>query len=233
MTTYNTEADYYSHEGAPQAVKLFTELHGRKHDVSVAMSLTQLRKRLDKLPQDTKMKAALADLWLGLSQRVGRDRRKTKPPTSPFAKEGVSYKATKQAILEWEAAWRLKKIANTSAFELHQSGASEVQNSAVMLRAKLLWLVEHGDILGWIQELPVEGFDAASVPDLTVQAWTLNDALHQPWRDPREQSLWVKRFAAGNRLLEAEVQRLALAAQAVRTDGVDHRTDPSRSANRC
>ena len=214
MTTYNTDADYYSHEGTPQAVKLFTELHGRNHDVSLAMTLSQLRKKLDKLPADTKVQVALADLWLGLSQRAGRARRKVSPPPSPFVKEGTSRKASAKAILKWEAAWRLKKFTSTAMQELHRSGPAAIQDATKDLQAKLLWLVEHGDILGWIQELPEEGFDAAQVSNLTVQAWTLNDALRQPWRDVREQSLWVKRFAAGHRLLEAEVQRLALSAQA-------------------
>src|SRR5690606_23016088 len=85
---------------------------------------------------------------------------------------------------------------------------------AAILQRKLLWLVENGDVLGWIEDLDVQAFERAKVADLNIRSWTLYQTLRRPWRDPQEQQIWASRYRAGNRLLEAEVAKLALTAVA-------------------
>lgn len=215
MTTYNSKSEYFHGEGLPQAVRLFDELKSRKsHGVSLAMSLPQLRQKIETLPDETRLQGALADLWLDLPQKEARLRRKTAPPPSPFVKEGKTIRAAKKEIRDWDAAWRLKEAAVEAAQIFAASGAPTISRAAHILRAKLLWLVENGDVLGWIGELPEDSLTAQAAPDLSVQTWTIDDALLQPWRQPQEQALWAARFAAGNRMLESEVNARVLAAMA-------------------
>lgn len=216
MTTYNSKADYYSNEGQPQAVRLFDKLGSRKHHgVSLAMTLDQLRKRLEQLPDNTPIQAALADLWLDLDQKEARRRRKDEPPPSPFVTVGKSEVAPKGEIPAWDLAWRMKRIAQEGAQLLQRSGSARVQSEATLLQKKLLWLVANGKILGWSEEVPTVAFERSFVSEVTVKAWTLFDALRKPWEDPQEQFLWTKRYAASNRQLEAEVESLTLAAQTI------------------
>lgn len=217
MTMRATTEQYYD-DGKKQAVDLFNELYPRRnHGVDLTMDSTALSRRIDELPGHTQLKAGLADLWLKLSQTEGMHRRRVSPPLSPFRKipgKGNAKWASKEEIERWDAAWRLRETASEARQKMLRSGSSKVASASAILQQKLLWLVENGDILGWIEELDVSAFDQASVADLDIQSWTVQQALHQPWRAPDEQDLWVKRYEAGNRLLEAEVKRLALTARA-------------------
>ena len=216
MTTHPNKEQYYTSEGLPQAVRLFDELYSRKrHGVTLSMSIDQLRQHLEKLPGNTVMPAALTALWLDLSQKEERERRKTEPPKNPFGPDGKAKKATKEAILKWEAAWRLKRVMSEGAQAFQRSGSEKVKSTAQTLHAKLLWVIENGDVLGWIGELPTEAIEKAVIGDLDIKAMTLHNALLKPWQDPQEQVLWAKRFRAGNRLLEKEVENKSLAALAM------------------
>lgn len=212
-----TKDEYYL-DGKKQAKKLFDELYPRRnHGVDLAMDSSSLSRRIDSLPGDTQLKAGLADLWLKLSQTEGMHRRRVSPPPSPFRKipgRGNAKWASKDEIVRWDAAWRLRETASEARQKMLRSGSSKVANASAILQQKLLWLVENGDVLGWIEELDVSAFDQASVADLDIQSWTIQQALHKPWRAHDEQDLWVKRYEAGNRLLEAQVKRLALTARA-------------------
>src|SRR5690606_18747601 len=151
----------------PQAVALFNELHPRaNHGVTLAISLDQLRKRLDKLPDDTLIPSALAALWLRLNQREERDRRKIEPPPNPFIQVGAAKKAPKKAILEWDAAWRLKKMMSKGVQDMQLSGAEATSKAAATLLRKLQWVIATGEVLGWIEELPEE-----AVADMQVRQW--------------------------------------------------------------
>lgn len=111
MTTYNSKADYYSNEGQPQAVRLFDKLGSREHHgVSLAMTLGELRKRLEQFSDNTPIQAALADLWLDQDQKEARRRRKDKPPQSLFVTVGKSEVAPKGEIPSWDLAWRTAAI---------------------------------------------------------------------------------------------------------------------------
>lgn len=224
MTMRATTEQYYE-DAKKQAVDLFNHLHPRAaHGLNLTMDSAEIGRRIDALPGDTLLQAALADLWLRLSQKEGMDRRKVSPPPSPFRKiagRGNAKWASKADILAWDAAWRLRETASQAAQKLLQSGSTKVASAASVLQRKLLWLVENGDVLGWIEDLEVEAFGRAKVADLDIRSWTLYQALQRPWRNPQEQRLWVSRYRAGNRLLEAEVGRLALTALArPRTDKV-------------
>ncbi|KRG84310.1 hypothetical protein H7691_08495 [Stenotrophomonas sp. CW117] len=215
MTTHPTKEAYYEAEGVPQAIALFDELHSRvNHGVNMAISLDQLRKRLDKLPDDTLIPSALAALWLRLSQREERARRKIEPPPNPFTQVGAAKKARKKDILEWDAAWRLKKMVATGVQDMQLSGAETTNKAAATLLRKLQWVIARGEVLGWIEQLPEEVVTDIPVSQWEIKPMPLRDALLRKWRDPQEQSLWVKRYKAANRLLEAEVERSALAAVA-------------------
>ena len=217
MTMRATTEQYYE-DAKKQAVDLFNHLHPRAaHGLNLTMDSAEIGRRIDVLPGDTLLQAALADLWLRLSQKEGMDRRKVSPPPSPFRKipgRGNAKWASKDDILAWDAAWRLRETASQAAQKLLQSGSTKVASSATILQRKLLWLVENGDVLGWIEDLDVEAFERAKVADLDIRPWTLYEALQRPWRDPQEQRLWTSRYRAGNRLLEAEVEKLALTALA-------------------
>lgn len=217
MTMRATTKQYYD-DGIKQAKKLFDQLYPRRiHGVDLTMDATSLGRRIDGLPSSTLLQAAVADLWLRLSQKEGMDRRKLSPPPSPFQKipgRGNAKWATKDEVLKWDAAWHLRESASGMRQRMMKSGSSKVSTASATLQRKLMWLVENGDVLGWIEDLDVAAFEQAKVEDLSISSWTVEQALHQPWRDPDEQDLWVNRFEAGNRYLESEVKRLALAARA-------------------
>lgn len=217
MTMRATTEQYYE-DAKKQAIDLFNHLHPRAaHGVNLAMDSAEIARRIDALPGDTQLQAALADLWLRLSQKEGMARRKVSPPPSPFRKiagRGNAKWASKDDILAWDAAWRLRETASQAAQKLLQSGSTKVASAAAILQRKLLWLVENGDVLGWIEDLDVQAFERAKVADLNIRSWTLYQALRRPWRDPQEQQIWASRYRAGNRLLEAEVAKLALTAVA-------------------
>ena len=59
---------------------------------------------------------------------------------------------------------------------------------------------------------------SASSSSLPVWAWTVEQVLLRRWLDPDEQTLWVERFKAGNRFLEAALESKVLALQAVKRD---------------
>lgn len=212
-----TTEQYYD-DGKKQAVALFDELYPRRnHGVDLTIDSLAISRRIDSLPGDTQLKAALADLWLQLSQTEGMNRRKVSPPPSPFRKipgKGNAQWASKDDLVRWDAAWHLRETASEVRQKMLRSGSSKVASASAILQKKLLWLVENGDVLGWIEELDVAAFDQATIADLDVRSWTIQQALHQPWRNPLEQGVWVSRYRAGNRLLEAEVESLALAAGA-------------------
>lgn len=222
-----TTEEYYS-DGIKQAKELFDRLYPRRnHGVHLGLDSSAIRARLDsdKVPSDTLFQASLADLWLHLPQKVGIDRRKVSPPPSPFKKipgKGNAGWAAKAQVIQWDAAWRLKDGVSELTKRLESSGSSEVSSSAGTLRKKLLWIVEHGDVLGWIEDLPATLFEQAKIEDLAIKSWTIEQALHRPWRDRVEQDLWVERYAAGHRLLEAEVERLALEHRARKARGVSN-----------
>lgn len=217
MTMRATRDEYYL-DGKKQAKKLFDELHPRRnHGVDLTTDTKTVSQRIDPLPGDTLMQAALADLWLQLDQKEGMDRRKLAPPPSPFRKiagRGNAKWATKDEIKDWDAAWQLRDAASAIRQRMMRSGASKVATASAILHRKLMWLVENGDVLGWIEDVDVEAFQRAEIEHLDIQAWTVQQALHRPWKDPQEQRLWANRYRAGNRLLEAEVEKLALTALA-------------------
>lgn len=212
-----TKDEYYL-DGKKQAKKLFDELYPRRnHGVDLTTDTKTVSQKIDPLPGDTLLQAALADLWLQLDQKEGLDRRKLAPPPSPFRKipgKGNAKWATKDEIKDWDAAWRLRDAASAIRQRMMKSGASKVATASAILHRKLMWLVENGDVLGWIEDVGVEAFQRAEIEHLDIQAWTVEQALHKPWRAHDEQDLWVKRYEAGNRLLEAQVKRLALTARA-------------------
>jgi len=222
MTTHPTKEAYYHAEGIPQAVALFDELHPRSpngrstHGVDLTISLDELRKRLDTLPDDTLIPSALAALWLRISQTDERERRKTEPPPNPFKKVGAAKKAPKKAILEWDAAWRLKKMVSKGVQDMHASGAQATNKAAATLLRKLQWVIAKGEVLGWIEQLPEDAIADIPVSQWEIRSLTLHEAPLRPWRNPSEQKLWVARYRAGNRLLEADVEKRALAALAKR-----------------
>jgi len=219
MTMRATTEQYYE-DAKKQAVDLFNQLHPRSaHGVTLTMNSLALSQRIDALPGHTQLQAALADLWLQLSQKQGMDRRSQSPPTSPFRKtpgKGNAKWASKDEVMAWDAAWHLRETATQTRQKMLRSGSTKVASASAVLQRKLLWLVENGDVLGWIEDLEVEAFEKATTADLDVRAWTLHQALQQPWRNPQEQQLWVSRYRAGNRYLEAEVERLALTARSRR-----------------
>lgn len=217
MTMRATTEQYYD-DGIKQAKKLFDQLYPRRaHGVDLTMDAISLGERIDGLPGCTLLQAAVADLWLRLSQKEGMDRRKVSPPPSPFQKipgRGNAKWATKDKITKWDAAWHLRESASGMRQRMMKSGASSVSSASAILQRKLMWLVQNGDVLGWIEDLDVAAFEQAKIEDLSISTWTVEQALHQPWRNPDEQDLWVSRFEAGHRYLEAEVKRLALASRA-------------------
>lgn len=231
MTMHATTEGYYE-EGIKQAKALFDRLYPRKsHGVDLTMDADAIRKRVDsdEVPGDTLIQSSLADLLLRLGQKVGIDRRKLSPPPSPFKKikgRGNAAWATKDEAIRWDAAWHLREGASDVAQRLQGSGAKAVQGKAAMVRQKLLWIVEHGDVLGWLEDLPVSLFEQAKVEDLAIHSWTVEQALHRPWRSVDERDLWVNRYEAGHRLLETEIRRLALPARAGARARADETSPP-------
>ena len=216
MTRRASTEEYYE-DAKRQAKLLFDELHPRRaHGVDWTIDTDELRERLNLLDDAIILKGTLADLLVGIPQKEGIARRKIQPPPSPFKKEagkGNAWRATKGEIIKWDLAWRLKGAVSELAQSFLKSGSTTVVDHGRILTKKLQWLVANGDVLGWIDDLQVTAFEQAAIEDLSIKSWTVPQALHQPWHDPDEQGLWVKRYEAGNRLLEAEIRRLALAAQ--------------------
>ncbi len=213
MTTHtNTEA-YYD-EGRKQAIELFKAQYPRQaKSLHMAITAQELRERLRKLPPDTLFNSSLADLFVGISQEEGRKRRRSPPPPpNPFkGRHKNNQKASLSDIVLWEKQWRQHKVQSLIAQVFAQAALPEVRDYGKELRAKLLWMVTEGQVMGSVDDLPTSLFDTADPSALDVRALTLEQVLLQRWQDPDEQDLWVARFRAGNRFLEAALERRVLA----------------------
>ena len=215
MTTQTNKEAYYD-EGRKQAIELFKEQFPRQaKGIHMAMTAEELRLRLRKLPDTTAFNSALADLFVGISQDAGRKRRGSPPPPPhPFKGHKNNLKASKADIVQWDKHWRQQKAQSLIAQVFMEAGLPEVRDYGRMLRSKLLWMVSDGKVMGSVDDLPVELFEQADPSELDVRAWTVEQVLVRRWLDRDEQTLWVERFKAGNRFLEAALDRQVLALQA-------------------
>ncbi len=112
--------------------------------------------------------------------------------------------------------------------DMHASGAQATNKAAATLLRKLQWVIAKGEVLGWIEQLPEDAIADIPVSQWEIRSLTLHEALLRPWRNPSEQKLWVARYRAGNRLLEADVEKRALAAGASLTSPHRPARVPSR-----
>ena len=227
MTSQPNIEAYYD-EGRKQAVELFKEQFPRQaNSIHMAMTAEELRERLRKVPGTTLFNSALADLFAGISQEEGRKRRRSPPPPpNPFKGKKNNQKAAQADIILWDQQWRQKKVESLLAQVFMTASLPEVRDYGRMLRSKLLWMVADGKVMGSVDDLPVEQFEQADLSALDVRAWTVEQVLMHSWLDPDEQTLWVQRFKAGNRFLEAFLESKALALQA---ENSDQPTSPPRA----
>lgn len=107
-----------------------------------------------------------------------------------------------------------EKNVDNAVKDMEQSGSEAVNTAASTLLRKLQWVIAKGEVLGWIEELPEDVVADIPVSQWEIRSLTLHDALLRKWRDPNEQKLWVKRYRAGNRRLESEIENKSLAALA-------------------
>lgn len=222
MTTQTNKEAYYD-EGRKQAIDLFKEQFPRQaKSIHMAMSAEELRARLRKLPDTTAFNSALADLFVGISQEIGRKRRGSPPPPpNPFKGHKNNQKASKADIIQWDKHWRQQKAQSLIAQVFMEAGLPEVRDYGRLLRSKLLWMVSEGRVMGSVDDLPVELFEQADPSELDVRAWTVEQVLVRRWLDPDEQTLWVQRFKAGNRFLEAALESKVLAMQSDKREQPD------------
>lgn len=219
MTTQTNKELYYD-EGRKQAIELFKEQFPRQaKSIHMAMSAEELRERLRKLPDPTAFNSALADLFVGISQETGRTRRRSPPPPpNPFNGKKNNQKASKAEIVQWDQQWRQQKVDSLLAQVFLDAALPEVRDYGKLLRSKLLWMVSEGRVMGSVDDLPADLFEQADPSELDVRAWTVEQVLVKRWLDPDEQTLWVQRFKAGNRFLEAALESKVLALQAVKRE---------------
>jgi hypothetical protein len=218
--TTQTNIEAYYDVGRKQAIELFKEQFPRQaKSIHMAMTAEDLRERLRKLPSTTLFNSALADLFAGISQEEGRKRRRSPPPPpNPFKGKKNNLRAAQADIIQWEMQWRQKKVDSLLGQVFMSASLPEVRDYGRLLRSKLLWMVTDGKVMGSVDDLPIELFEQADPSALDVRAWTVEQVLAHRWLDVDEQTLWVERFKAGNRFLEAAIVRQVLALQAEDSD---------------
>lgn len=218
--TSQSNIELYYDEGRKQAIELFKELSPRQaKSIHMAMTAAELRERLRKLPDATPFNSALADLFAGISQEEGRKRRRSPPPPpNPFKGKKNNQKATKSDIIQWDTQWRQQKIDSLVAQVFMTASLPEVRDYGRLLRSKLLWMVTEGRVMGSVDDLSVALFEQADPSALDIRSWSVEQVLMRRWIDPDEQTLWVERFKAGNRFLEAALESKVLALQAEKSD---------------
>ena len=172
-----------------------------------------VREAIDNLPPTTKLQVTVADFWLGLARKEAQDRRRDEPPINPFTiRDGKMFLAAKASIEQWEMAWRMIEASRPLAI----SRLPKVRRVGDHMRCHFTWFVHDAHVVGLAGQPPVACFtEALTRPeDLSVRHLTLVDALRMPWKDSQEQIFWTKRLHHGNREIEAELEGLALKADA-------------------
>ena len=145
-------------------------------------------------------------------------RRSPPPPPNPFNGKKNNQKASKAEIVQWDQQWRQQKVDSLLAQVFMDAALPEVRDYGKLLRSKLLWMVSEGRVMGSVDDLPADLFEQADPSELDVRAWTVEQVLVKRWLDPDEQTIWVQRFKAGNRFLEAALESKVLALQAVKRE---------------
>jgi hypothetical protein len=193
----------YEDEGLEQAVVYFSKIDGafRKDTAKVE----DVRSAIDRLPPDAVLQATISDFWLRLTKTEGRKRRSNSPPPSPFVKNGRNLEAEKRRIADWDVQWLAKEAARVFA----KSGSSQSRSVGEMLRTRLPWLTtDNGSVIGCAGELPVVLLEQATKqPEKLGLKWmALEEALHGRWAVLEERGVWLSRFKAAARAVEAELE---------------------------
>lgn len=198
----------YEDQGLHRAIK-FLGLLGIRPGT---LSKEAVRQELDKLDPTAMLQVTVADFWLGLAKSEAQKRRKKQPPINPFKEVGISSLATKASIEQWELEWRMVEASKPLAI----SRVAKVRHVGFQMRSQFAWFVQDGDVVGLAEQPPVACFAEAIIrpEDLSVRKLTLVDALRMPWKDTGEQIFWTKRLHHGNRAIEAELEDMALKADA-------------------
>lgn len=153
----------------------------------------------DHVSPTTLMYATTADFWLALKKRQGPQRRKQKPPESPFRVRGAGGKAAEQAqraeVEIWHEAW----VAREGVMAQYDALADKVDAVSVSLlktlRAQHPWvcLVASGFVVGYAEAVSSHLLERALTDpeQLRIEQLTMDQALRRQWFDQDERGWWI------------------------------------------
>ena len=148
-----------------------------------------LRRAIERLPDDTHLHVTVADLWLNLSKYQSQERRRQDPPPSPFRKQGKDLVAVKADIRDWDNAWLEIEHLRLGAKIYALSGTRAARTQAVKFRERLAVLTGgNGVVMGFVDQMtPTALAHALTQPaQLRVVDLSLDQALARRWWDKDE-----------------------------------------------
>jgi hypothetical protein len=158
------------------------------------LTVNAIRTQIDNLPDDTLLQVTVADFWLGLSKREGRNRRATPPPASPFTvAKWRTRLGTKADIRDWDAIWQLR-TGITDAHREARKTRHRMDMRLFALQEALVWLVDKktAEVIGQRARIDAMAFVSVSVERLAWQEMTLPVALSMRWAVPAERAVWLE-----------------------------------------
>lgn len=149
-----------------------------------------LRRAIERLPDDTHLHVTVVDLWLNLSKYQSQQRRQQEPPPSPFTKQGKDLVAVKADIRDWDSAWLEIEHLRQGAKVYALSGRGAARAQAEKFRERLAVLTGgNGVVMGFVDQMAPNALaHALTQPErLRVVDLTLDEALGRRWWDKDDQ----------------------------------------------